>query len=268
MISENVYFVHISDSHIGPSANYKRHGHYPLACARKLVEVINELPVQADFVIHTGDVVTEPDPIAFGLAAETFSRLKTPIYYVNGNHDTVADIRHFLPMGPHRNAGNSSQILSYTFDIKGFRFLVLDARGPDEIDPHGLLPESQLKLAAEEATVEGPPLVVFIHFPVHSMNSIWMDRNMLILNGDKLHNALLPAADRIRGVFHGHIHQHMQIVQDGIMYVSVASAFSQFGAWPDDEVTHFDADHDPGFGFVHLLPDKTIIHQHTFPRPG
>lgn len=267
MLSEKVYFVHISDTHIGSSPNYSRHGHYPLACARKLVEVINELPVQADFVIHTGDVVTEPDPISFGLAAETFSKLKIPIYYANGNHDTAADIRHFLPMGSHKSAGKDPHRLSYTFDIKGYRFLVLDARGPDEIDPHGLLPESQLELAAEEAAVDGPPLVVFIHYPVLPMNSIWMDENMLILNGEKLHRALRPAADRIRGVFHGHIHQQMQVIRDGIVYVSVASAFSQFGAWPDDEVTHFDVDHDPGFGFVHLLPDKTNIHQHTFPRP-
>ena len=100
------------------------------------------------------------------------------------------------------------------------------------------------------------------------MNSPWMDQNMLILNGDELHRALLPAVNRLRGVFHGHIHQHMQTVFDGITYVSVASAFSQFGAWPDDVITHFDKDHDPGFAFVHLLEDKTIIHQHTFPRPG
>lgn len=268
MHSKGVYFVHISDTHIGPKADYSRHGHFPLPCARQLVKVINDLPRQPDFIIHTGDVVTEPDPISWQSAARTFSQLKAPVYYVNGNHDTAADIRRYLRMGPHNLAGSDPERLSYTFEIRGFRFLILDARGPDEIDPLGLLPDSQLELAALEAAADGPPLIVFVHYPVLPMNSTWMDENMLIINGDKLHSALLPAASRIRGVFHGHVHQHMQTVSDGIIYYSVASTFSQFGAWPDDIITHFDGDHDPGYAFVHLLPNRTIVHQHTFPRPA
>ena len=267
MTSNTVYFVHISDTHIGPRTDFSQHGHYPLPCARRLVETINQLPYKPDFVIHTGDIVGEPDPSAYRLAAKCFERLEAPIYYVIGNHDTAADIRHFLPMGPHQNVGEDPGRLSYSFDFSGFRFLVLDARGPDEIDPHGLLPDSQIKLAGEEATSGDQPLTVFIHYPVLPMNSPWMDQNMLILNGEKLHEALKPSVHRLRGVFHGHIHQHMQSISDGIMYVGVASAFSQFGAWPEDIITHFDNEHDPGFSFVHLLANKTIIHQHTFPRP-
>ena len=268
MTKDPVYFVHISDTHIGPSAAFSRHGHFPLPCVQKLVEVINAMPVQPDFIIHTGDVVAEPDPVSWRLAVEAFSSLKAPIYFVNGNHDTASDIRQFLAMGPHSDAGSDSSQMSYTFEVKEFEFLVLDARGPDEIDPHGLLPESQLDLAAETASADGLPLTIFIHYPVLPMNSPWMDENMLILNGDRLHEALRPAAGRIRGVFHGHIHQHMQNVRDGITYTSVASAFSQFGAWPNDVITHFDGNHDPGYSFVHLLEEQTIVHQHTFPRPS
>jgi len=46
-----------------------------------------------------------------------------------------------------------------------------------------------------------------------------------------------------------------------------ASTFSQFAAWPDDRQVQYDPDHPPGYSFVHLLPEQTIIHQHTFPRP-
>jgi len=94
-----------------------------------------------------------------------------------------------------------------------------------------------------------------------------MDKNMLIVNGESLHQALRPAAGRLRGLFHGHVHQHMQTIRDGIVYVSVASVFSQFSAWPDDADVRHDPDHQPGFNFVHLLPEQTIVHQHTFPRP-
>jgi Icc protein len=232
-----------------------------------MVEIINSLPEKPHFAIHTGDVVAEPQPRAYRLAAAVFSGLDVPIYYVNGNHDSATSIRKYLPMGPSSPAGSDPDRLSYTFDVNGFRFLILDARGPDEIDPHGLLPESQLELVALEAVSEGPPLSVFVHYPPLPLNSIWMDNNMPILNGDALHQALKPARDRLRGVFIGHIHQNMQITKDGITYYAVASVFSQFNAWPNDADVRFDPDHPPGFGFVHLLPDQTIVHQHTFPRP-
>ncbi len=267
MPDETVYFVHLSDTHIGPTADYSRHGHFPLPCAQRLVEIINGLPQRPDFVVHTGDVVSDPDPAAYRLAAETFATLEVPIYYVNGNHDMAADIRRFLPMGPKFDLGSGPEPLAYIFEVKSVRFLVLDARGPDEIDPQGLLPDAQLELLAREAQPEGSPLVVFVHFPVHPLNSIWMDNNMLIVNGQALHQTLKPAKSRLRGVFHGHVHQHMQTVRDGILYVSVASAFSQFGAWPNDIVTHYDHEHEPGYNFIHLLPRQTIVHQHTFPRP-
>jgi Icc protein len=267
ILRDPVYFAHISDTHFGPTAAFERHGHAPLPCARRLVEIINQLPQRPDFVIHTGDVTNEPGYAAYRLAAETFARLEVPIYYVVGNHDTAAGIRRHLAMGPKQDIEDDPDHLSYAFEVKGQRFLVLDARGPDAIDPHGLLPDSQLELVARESGPEGPQLTIFVHYPVLAMNSIWMDENMLIVNGEALHGALLPARNRLRGVFHGHVHQPMQIVRDGIRYTSAASAFSQFAAWPNDADVRFDPDEPPGYSFVHLLPEETIVHQHTFPRP-
>lgn len=267
MTLDPLYFVHISDTHFGPTADFCVRGHRPLACARRLVEIINRLPVRPEFVIHTGDVTNYPHPAAYRLAAEVFARLEVPIYYVVGNHDTAGDIRHYLPMGRKEDVADDSAVLSYVFERKGYRFLALDARGPEEIDPHGLLSAAQLEVVRREATAAGPPLIVFMHFPVLPLNSPWMDANMLVLNGEELHQALRPARERLRGVFYGHVHQPMQTVRDGILYVSAASAFSQFGAWPTDQVTSYDTDHLPGYSFVHLLPTQTIIHQHTFLRP-
>lgn len=265
---EPVYFVHIGDTHFGPTAGFSRHGHEPLSCARRMVEIINNLPQRPDFVIHTGDVTNEPDDAAYRLAAETFAQLEAPIYYVVGNHDTAAGIRRYLPMAPKVDVDADPDRLSYAFEVKGCRFLVLDARGPDEIDPNGLLPESQLEVIARETGPDGPPLTVFLHYPVIAMNSIWMDKNMLVLNGDVLHEALRQSGRRLRGVFYGHVHQHMQNICDGVRYTSTASVFSQFAAWPADVNVRFDPDEPPGYSFVHLLPDQTIVHHHSFPRPA
>lgn len=266
MPDEIVYFAIISDTHIGPTADYSRHGYKPLPCARRVVEIVNNLPTKPDFVIHTGDIVTDPDPVSYRLAAEILSDIEAPTYYVNGNHDTAQDIHKYFAMGPKQDVTADPGVLSYTFEVKGYRFLVLDARGPDEIDPHGLLSDAQLDLVRREAAPEGPPLTVFLHYPVLPLNSVWMDRNMLVMNGDELHQALLPARDRIRAVFYGHVHQAMQTIRDGILYVAAASTFAQFSAWPAHADTEFDVDYLPAYSFVHLLPEQTIIHQHTFPR--
>ncbi len=265
----NVYFVHISDTHIGPTAVYTdHHGLAPFPYAARLVDIINDLPQTPDFVIHTGDVVYNPDPAAFELAAATFARLNVPVYYVNGNHDGKGMLKNYLPMGPKSDLGDDPDEVSYTFEVKGYRFVVLDARGPYEIDPRGRLSDAQLQIAQQAASPDGPPLTIFMHYPVWPLNSVWMDAHMLVENGPALHTILLPAKERLRGVFHGHVHQPMQTMRDGILYTSAASAFNQLAAWPGDTAVRYDNAHDPGFGFVHLLPGQTIIHQHTFPRPG
>lgn len=266
-LNETVYFVHISDSHIGPSLDYSRHGHYPYPCAKSLITHLNQLPTKPDFVIHTGDVVTDPDKKSYRLAAELFSELNYPIYFVNGNHDRARDIHRFLPMGPKQILSKNLDVLSYAFDVKGFRFLVIDARGPDEIDPHGMLSDEMLSIVGNEIQVGDSPLTLFTHFPIQPMNSTWMDAYMLIINGGKMHKLLVPARDRVRGVFYGHIHQNMQTMRDGILYVAVGSTFSQFSAWPGATSTGFDPMHPPAYNFVHLMPEQTIIHQHIIPRP-
>jgi 3',5'-cyclic-AMP phosphodiesterase len=264
-----VYFVHISDTHLGPTAVFQdRHNIAPYPCAERLVEIINHLPTTPDFVIHTGDVVYDPDPAAFELAAALFARLNVPIYYVNGNHDGKGLLKHYLPMGPKTDLSDDPETLSYAFEVKGQRFVVVDARGPYEIDPQGLFSEAQLEVVRAEAQPAGPPLTLFMHYPVWPLNSVWMDENMLVQNGRSFHNLLLPAKERLRGVFHGHVHQNMQTVCDGIHYSSIASVYSQFFAWPGDATVHHDFDHDPAYGFVHLLDKQMIVHQQTFPRPG
>lgn len=264
---QTVYFVHISDTHIGPSRDYQRHGVRSYPCAQRMVEVIQSLPTRPDFVIHTGDVTTHPSPEAYQLAAELFQQLELPIYYVTGNHDRAADIRRYLPIGAKEDLTDDPNWLFYRFECKGFEFLVLDGRASDELDPHGLLPAFQLTYLRQKLPLSSQPLGLFLHFPIVPMNAPWMDKNMRLLNWQEVHQALMPARSRLRAVFHGHIHQNMQTLQDGLLYVSTASTFAQFTAWPADETVRFDAHHPPGYSFVHFAPTQTIIHQHTFPNP-
>lgn len=128
-----------------------------------------------------------------------------------------------------------------------------------------MISEKQLAVLRRECTADGPPLTIFLHYPLWPINSPWFDSHMMVINAAELHQIFLTARGRIRGVFHGHIHQPMQMIKDGIVYTCAPSTFAQFAAWPEAKEPAFVKD-PPGYAFVHLFNDQTIVHQHTFER--
>lgn len=263
---KTVYFIHISDTHFGPTKDFEHYGSNAYDVARRMVDTINALPVEIDFVIHTGDVTDHPDAAAYKLAEEVFSRLRPPIYFVTGNHDTSRGINAFLTMGAKHDYLSDPDLVSYAFDKNGIRFITLDARGPDAIDPRGVLPTNQFDFLEREISKDHAPLVLFIHFLPFAADSLWLDETMLLLNGELLHEKLLPVRSRIRGVFFGHVHRGMQIMKDGILYSSVGSTIGQLNTFPRDARATIDFNHPPCFNLVTLMNDKTIIKEHSLPK--
>ncbi len=263
MPSAPLYFVHISDTHIGPTPEYELYGANTYSNALRMVEAINTLPVRLDFVLHTGDITSHPDEHAYTLAADVFARLRVPIYFVTGNHDSAELIKKFLRMGEVETEGADRTFLTYAFEKKGLRFITLDGRGPDEIDPRGVLAVHQFDFLKQELERDVSPLVVFVHFPPLRLDSRWLDKEMLLINGEILHQMLVPYRERVRGVFHGHVHRGIQTLKDGIFYSSVASTIGQFSTWPDDPQMQLDTGHPPCFHFVTLLHEQTIVKEHV-----
>lgn len=75
------YFVQVTDTHFGAPESLER--------TEKIVELINNLPMRAEFVACTGDIVDKgmTDEKAREDALRTFKNLKLPVHYVAGNHD-------------------------------------------------------------------------------------------------------------------------------------------------------------------------------------
>lgn len=265
-MSPPLYFIHITDTHFGPTKDFVHYGSnaYDVAC--RMVEAINALPVAIDFVVHTGDVTDRPEEAAYRIADEVFARLKYPIYFVTGNHDTSPGINTFLTMGEKRDASADGNCVSYAFEKNGYRFIALDSRGADDIDPHGMLPHHQFEFLQREIERDEKPLVLFIHFLPFTADSIWLDETMLLLNGERLHQKLIPVRHRVRGVFFGHVHRGMQMLRDGILYSSVGSTIGQLNTFPGDAKATIDIQHPPCFNLVTLAGDKTIIKEHTIPK--
>jgi len=258
-------FIHISDTHIGPGRDFELYGVNTFRAAKALVDAVNTVPAEASFVVHTGDIVAFPDRRAYQLAAEVFSEISLPVYYVTGNHDDSAMIRQTLSLGPCDHKGGDASRLSYRFVVAEHTFLVLDARGPDEIDPHGILAEDQFDILTRELVRGTETVTIFIHFPPLSLDSVWLDDEMLLLNGDRMHRMLSDVASRIRGVFFGHIHRSTVATRDAVLYSGVGSSFRQFCSWPSAAQVAFENDAQACFNLVSLHGETVSIRHHSIP---
>lgn len=263
-------FVHITDTHLGPALDYEFNGYHPARYLRRVVDLINAFPVQPDFVLHTGDLINDRSAASYEIAQGILCDLRAPLYLVNGNHDDRALLRTFFDAPAHPDAAlqdDPDAPLDYTFTIKGERFVVIDGNHRDVRDPLGKLRDSQLEWLQSEIASCELPFTVLMHYPPFLMNSPWLNENMPLLNGDNLHAALLPARDRLRGVFFGHLHRGCQIMRDGITYTCAASAVSQYAWRPWDETPQRDHDFAPGYNVVDYFADYVNVLSYGFARP-
>lgn len=251
-----IRFIHISDTHIGPSKEFLLQGvntYYPF---QTVLKAIQNLPFRPDFIVHTGDIVADPDEKSYALFADTVKDISIPIYYVSGNHDDSQMIMSGLHIGEREQLmGNR---LVYRFDFSGHQFLVLDGQGPKEIDPHGTISEEQFEVIDSQLTNVQSPLTIFIHFPLLPIDCTWVDAKMLLLQGEKLHALFVKHREKICGVFHGHIHRGTQLSEDGIRYQSVGSTCVQFGVMPFQEAPTFE-NHGRGYFNIVTIEGGSII---------
>lgn len=216
-------FVHISDTHIGPTPDYMLYNVNTYQEAQALVEFLNEqLPFSPDFVLHTGDVTYDPDPAATKLAYDLLSQINYPLYVVRGNHDDPDSMRDYfrgLPAGSGR--------LNYDFQVNNYHMIVLDSFGREQ--PAGYLEDDDLQFlqATLDMSTATNIVIVIHHLPTMTGNA-WLDERMRIMNGDAFFEILMPYQDRISGMFFGHIHDFTTSMVNGILCSSTSAAFSQF----------------------------------------
>lgn len=254
-------FVHISDTHISHDPEYilPEAAHTPANGARALVDAINNLPFEPDFVLHTGDVVYDPDPLAYVAARDILSKIRFPVYYLAGNHDDRDLLQRIMldrePLTP----------FDYQFEAKGVQVVCVDSNGPAQ-QPAGFVTSDQIARLEGicKDTEDQRPLVIAVHHNVLPNGIPWWDDFMRMTNGQEFHEALLPARHRLRGVFHGHVHQPVDTYRDGVLYSGVSSSWYQIHAFPGQKDTVGDEDGEPGFNVVTVTPQQTFIRRHHF----
>ncbi len=252
-------FIHITDTHIGPTPDFILYSRKPLEYLNQVIRQINQLPFEIDFVLHTGDCVDDGSEAAYSLLQQALKPLKYPIKCVVGNHD------HSLRLQSMMKIASPKQRLDYSFDEKGVRFIVLDTRGP--IDPGGHVYPDQIAWLRSLCTADGPPIVIAMHHSPVKLDTPWLDapppdwngRFMFIDNGEEVVDALLPASDRILGIFGGHVHGAYQSHYRGLTFFSGQSTFAGLVSLPSSIKVVPEESQVPMFNIVTIQNNQLIV---------
>lgn len=260
-------FIHISDTHIHPDVTYtKPYADYsPLTGAKALVASLQALPFTADFILHTGDVIYDPDEAAYPTVKNLFAPLGIPIYYIVGNHDHNDGLQKHLM---NRATVDVIPNLHYEFEVNGVQIVCVDSNGPALV-PAGYVPDDQLTWLESICTADDDrPLIIAVHHNPIPVGVPWLDNFMRITNGLDFHNVVKQASSRVVGVFHGHIHQNVTVYREGVMYSAAASPWTQFHSYIGMTETISDTDARPGYSVVTVKQKQSFIRRYWFDAPS
>lgn len=262
-----IQFIHISDTHFGPSKETVIRGCNSFEKVSQLVDEINCLPFDLDFVVHTGDIVNDPDDDAYQIAESVLSGLKAPVHYVSGNHDCAYSTRQFMSGAEHTPLLEGGDKLAYSFPMgSGVTGVVFDAWVPPNEGPHGYLGQDQVTAFSHLLESTGDRFALFLHYPMIPIGSPWIDDFLLVKNGESIHSFLAGYAERICGVFFGHLHRGLQLFRDGILYSGVSSPVCHFSCGPHEtEGCMFDANCSLPFNHVSISGSATMIKEYAIP---
>jgi 3',5'-cyclic AMP phosphodiesterase CpdA len=212
------HFLQISDSHIGfnkpanPDVN---------ATLQAAIDKINGLPVQPEFIIHTGDLTHGSKAAEYDTLDQLLKGAHTKqIFYVPGEHDTsVDDGKQYLARYGKGSKGNGW----YSFDHKGVHFVGLN--NVLQLEGMGKLGDEQLAWLQSDLkkVSSSTPVVVFAHIPLWSVYPDWGW-------GTKDSEQAFSYLKRFGSVtvLNGHIHQVMQKVEgNATFHTAMSTAFPQ-----------------------------------------
>ena len=241
---EKVKIGFTTDAHCYSSNSKKTNYEWKLnwRCREPMEDFIEKMnnDFMPDFVVDGGDFTDGKDERSketFLDYQKLYETVQAPHHYVLGNHEMRGiTVDEWLEFVDYESA-------YYFFDMKGYRFIVLDGNhrpNPDGSIEHtsrnnyyypGLIDREQLAWLKETlagAVDSGLASIVFVHQPPIGIDS--RDIEKLFYNGKELQEIF--SKNNVQAVFSGHIERVCNTEIDGVEYYVIP------GFWKgNDEVT-------------------------------
>lgn len=225
MSASSLKFAQISDIHLSTvrgDTSYKL-----LSKSKPLLEdairQINEENVK--FTVLTGDGIDKPTLQSLDVLIGEMNALKSPWYFVVGNHDTApgGEVTKSILLQnlKKKNRNFDFNSLYYTFVPKrGFKCIVLDGALNDKSGSEGYLPEEELNLLDKTLkSSKNDVVLIFIHFPLLTPFS---SKSHEIINAEAF-KKVLEKYDMPIAIFSGHYHMTKMSKRGNILHVSTPS---------------------------------------------
>jgi 3',5'-cyclic-AMP phosphodiesterase len=239
--------LHFTDLHLSGDETARLRGTQPAVTLRQtLAQALAHTRAMAwppDAILVTGDVVHD-DPQGYELFRREFAALGLPVCCIPGNHDVAAALSRALANPPFITTG--------TFDLRGWRLVLLDSSVPDQDGGH--LAPAQLQLLQQAlATATTPVLVCLHHHPV-PMTSQWLDQ--IGLDNAEEFFRIIDAHRAVRGIVWGHVHQPFDCLRRGVRLLATPSTCAQFLPHSTDFAID---ERPPAFRTLELMADGSLI---------
>ena len=208
-------FLQISDTHIG----FKKPANPDvIGTLKETIAKVKALPVQPDFIVHTGDITHLATPEQFDTAQQLLSELNLPIHFIPGEHD-ILDLTNAQPYLDRFGKGTKGSVW-YSFDAKGVHFIALINVLALANKGMGSLGAEQLAWLKDDVAhlSSSTPIVLLSHFPLWPLFTEW---GWGTADGPQA-LALLKRFASVTAL-NGHIHQIQRKVEGHMMFHSARS---------------------------------------------
>jgi 3',5'-cyclic AMP phosphodiesterase CpdA len=204
-------FIHLTDLHIcHPDAGAPEHKAKNPDTLRHVVEIIDTMAIQPDFVVASGDLTDLGDVQSYELFRDIVAPLKTPLIMALGNHDKRA--------GFHQVLGNSGSDAPFFHDAVygGLHVITLDTSVPGHVA--GAICDAQFEFLTHALGrfSDAPKLLVMHHPP--RVNPDGLPWGSIDMKSTETLAKTLKGAN-IVAIMSGHIHINRVMHWNGIPIV-------------------------------------------------
>lgn len=215
----SVHFLHITDTHLFSNPDECLLGINTAKSFAAVVEAVKQSNFAYSAILATGDFIQDHQFDGYRHFVEQVKPLAKPLFWVEGNHDSMPTMAEALKTSPQIRA--EKQILAGNF----WQILLLDTHIEDV--PRGNLSEAQLSwLHSKLAEFPERYTLIVQHHNILPTNSAWLDQHSL-QNSEALAE-VLANFPKVKTILHGHIHQEVDAYWRGYRVLATPSTCIQF----------------------------------------
>jgi Icc protein len=240
-----ISILQISDLHVLPHSNDKLLGVATEYYFKQALQHAFEQYPQFDLILVSGDLAQDPCLASYQRIYETFSACQIKTVCLPGNHDDWRLMRQVL----------NKEYLSCEKQVLWDDWQLINLNSQKLTDPGGFLQQAELDFLIN-CLVNEPKrhAMIAVHHNCTPSYSAWLD-TMIISNAPDFF-AILKDYPQVKVITTGHIHQLLDVQEQGIRVLGVPSTCFQFK--PNCKDFTLDTIAPPGYRLLQLYPDGQI----------